>query len=1022
MTLIYVLALAALAVALAPLLVKVADRKAGYPLAAIFIVAFALLIQQFPSHDGSTASGNDPPLTYSVEWIPNLLGDGISVNFALRGDALSLFFALLALGIGSMVFIYSAAYLGRGESNTSFYTIMTAFMASILLLVLADDVFVLFIAWELVSLASFMLIARSGGTGGEQGSQRTLILTFIGGLTLLAAMAIAATHAGTTNLTEIIASDFWAEKPGLTTGIAILVAVSAFTKSAQLPFHFWLPEAMAAATPVSAFLHAAAVVKAGVYVLMRFSAVFADVAAWNWLLIVAGMATAVMASAFAIGKTDLKQLTAYSTVSHLGWIVATIGVGTPFALAAALVHTLAHALFKSSLFMLIGVVDHQTGTRDAARLGSSWRQLPFTFGSVVIAAASMASIPPLMGFISKEGMLEAFTEAPVGNAGVVILLIAAAVGAFFTFTYSARIVFDGFIDGDRDMSEVKEAPVALWLPAAIPGLLSVPLAFVAGPLLDKPISTAVGVVSEDPHLHLALWHGINVPLMISVIVLVAGIIGVVLRKKIWSAVTGKKMFVRSGNELLHDVNRALSAVGRVFASMADSLSPTRHMGYMLALIVLLAGSTTIAGLINGGIDGQPLAPRQEGTDRIFDLLPLLVVAAATFALVRTTKRINAVILIGAVGVGVTLQILMLGAPDVALTQFMVEALVVVIMMMVVRQQPANFHKTKAAKKRTAAIMAALVGVSAFLLVYFLLGRHERSEIAMWYLNEAPGITGGDNVVNTILVEFRAFDTLGELSVLGMAAIVIMAVVTSMPRYPFAPGTHPAPFSNALMNSYPLRHLLKFLVPFLIVISALVFWRGHNEPGGGFIAALIAGSAMMLAYLSYPQDKRIFPVNTPIYLTGIGVLFAVGAGLIGLLNGSFLYAFHGHWAGQHWTTAMIFDVGVYLAVLGMLSMAINALGGYLRPGMDYQQLTFNREDSPLANPVNIAEELERTEHITFQGTNDRGELIASTISLEEAKAQEKAVAASKNLAADHEAHLDELRNYPPRTAQNKKEES
>lgn len=1004
MTLIYVLALAALAVALSPLLVKVMDRKAGWPLALIFIVAFSLLLQEFPS--------TGTPLTYSKEWIPNLLGDGVGVSFALRGDALSLFFALLALGIGSMVFIYSAAYLGRGRGNTSFYTIMTAFMASILLLVLADDVFVLFIAWELVSLASFMLIARSGGAGGEQGSQRTLILTFIGGLTLLAAMTIAATQAGTTNLTEIIASDFWAEKPGLTTGLAVLVALSAFTKSAQLPFHFWLPEAMAAATPVSAFLHAAAVVKAGVYLLMRFSAVFADVVAWNWLLIVAGMATAVMASAFAIGKTDLKQLTAYSTVSHLGWIVATIGVGTPFALAAALVHTLAHALFKSSLFMLIGVVDHQTGTRDAARLGSCWRQLPFTFGSVVVAAASMASIPPLMGFISKEGMLEAFTEAPIGNTAVIILLIAAAIGAFFTFTYSARIVFDGFIDGDRDMSEVKEAPVSLWLPAALPGLMSVPLAFVAGPLLDAPISTAVGVVAEDPHLHLALWHGINLPLIISVIVLIAGVIGVVLRKQLWAAVTGKKMFVRSGNELLEDFGKAQSAAGRVFASMADSLSPTRHLGYMLALVVLLAGTTTVAGLVAGGIDGQPLAPRQEGLDRIFDLLPLIVIGASIIALTRTTKRINAVVLIGAVGIGVTLQILMLGAPDVALTQFMVEALVVVIMMMVVRQQPAKFHKTKAAKKRTAALMAALVGASAFALVYFLLGRHGRSEIAMWYLNEAPGITGGDNIVNTILVEFRAFDTLGELSVLGMAAIVIMAVVTSMPRYPFAPGTHPAPFSNALMNSYPLRHLLKFLVPFLAVISALVFWRGHNEPGGGFIAALIGGAAMMLAYLSFPRDKRIFPVNTPIYLTGIGILFAVGAGFIGLLNGSFLYAFHGHWAGQHWTTSLIFDIGVYLAVLGMLSMAINALGGYLRPGMDYEKLTFSREDSPLRNPMDVHDEVEQTGSTSYKGTNDRGELIPAGVTIEEAQAQEKAVAAQKELDADREAHLRELRSDSP----------
>ncbi|MFG6303966.1 proton-conducting transporter membrane subunit, partial [Corynebacterium hesseae] len=371
MTLLYVVLLAAVAVALAPVAVKVADRAAGYPLAGIFIIAAALLAKEFPA----LARGEE--LSYSVTWVRDVIAPGVDVNLAFRGDALGVFFAMLALVIGAVVFTYSAAYLPKGKGNVSFYVLMTAFTLSILLLVLANDVVVLFLAWELVSLASFMLIARSGKSG-EAGSQRTLILTFIGGLTLLTGVAIAATAAGTTNLEGILASDVWAERPGLTTGVAILIAASAFTKSAQFPFHFWLPEAMAAATPVSAFLHAAAVVKAGVYLLIRFSTIFHDVAAWNWLLIVAGMGTAVMSAVFAVQKTDLKKLTAYSTVSHLGWIVATIGVGTPFAIAAALVHTLAHALFKSSIFMLIGVIDHEAGSRDIRRLGVLWNKMPWT--------------------------------------------------------------------------------------------------------------------------------------------------------------------------------------------------------------------------------------------------------------------------------------------------------------------------------------------------------------------------------------------------------------------------------------------------------------------------------------------------------------------------------------------------------------------------------------------------------------------------------------------------------------------
>ncbi|MCS4492114.1 DUF4040 family protein [Corynebacterium sp. ES2715-CONJ3] len=990
MSLIVIPLLSALGVAAAPVLVRILDRRAGWPLAALFIAAAALLVP----HLDAIFSGN--ALEYSYTWIPNLLGSGIDINLALRADSLSVFFALLALCIGAVVFIYSSGYLSNGEGNTSFYTIMTAFMTSILLLVFANDAFVLFIAWELVSLASFMLIARSGGAGGEKGSQRTLILTFIGGLTLLVAMAIAATQAGTTSISGILASPFWAEKPTMTMVLAVLIAISAFTKSAQLPFHFWLPEAMAAATPVSAFLHAAAVVKAGIYVLMRFSAVFHEVLIWNYLLIIVGMTTAVVSSFFAIQKTDLKKLTAYSTVSHLGWIVATIGVGTSFALAAALVHTLAHALFKSSLFMLIGVVDHQTGTRDSQRLGSCWRNLPFTFTSVVIAASSMAALPPTFGFISKEGMLAAFEEAPFANWGVVLLLIAAAIGAFFTFTYSARIVFDGFIDGERDMSAVKEAKLSLWLPAALPGLLSLPLVVVVA-ALDRPIAAAVGTISTAPDLHLSLWHGINIPLIISIVVLVASFIGVYYRHAIWALMTHRESLPFSGNDLLQRFNQGASTVGKIFGTMADRLSPARHLAYVFGLIILLGSAVTIQGLINGGIDSVALRPRIEGTDSLIDLIPLFIIALSLLGLVRTRLRLTAVLLVGTAGIGVTFQMLMLGAPDVALTQFLVEALTIVIMMLVIRQQPDKFHPTKKRRQVFGAPIAIAMGIMTFLGSYMLLGRHERSEIGLWYLNEAPGITGGDNVVNTILVEFRALDTLGELSVLGMAAVVIAAVVTSMPRYPFYPGTHPAPFRQATVNSIPLRTLLKVLVPVLLIVSVLIFWRGHNQPGGGFIAALVAGCAMMLIYISYAHDHRIFPVAMPVYLTASGVITAVVAGFIGLSHGSFLYAIHGHIGDQHLTTALIFDVGVYLAVIGMLSMAINALGGYLRPGMEYQELNFTREKSPLWQPMKVPDSFR-----DFDPEDRHAEEAPEQHRIEEAARREAAA-----LQADTDMHQDAI---------------
>ncbi|AKK02151.1 Na(+)/H(+) antiporter subunit A [Corynebacterium epidermidicanis] len=934
-----------------PLLVKTLDRKAGWPLAALFVAAAVIMTQS--------------PASIDVPW-------ALGAHFALKADSLSTFFALLALLVGAVVFCYSAAYLPRRTGNTSFYVIMSAFMFAVLLLVLADDVITLFVGWELVSIASFLLIARSG-SGGQDGSVRTLILTFVGGLTLLTAVAIASTQAGTTNLSEILANDIWANHR-LTELLAILIAVSAFTKAAQFPFHFWLPEAMAAATPVSAFLHAAAVVKAGVYVLLRFSGIFHSEPVWNALLISVGLTTAVMGALFAIQKTDLKQLTAYSTVSHLGWLVATIGVGTPLALAAALVHTMAHALFKSSLFMLIGVVDHQTGTRDIRRLGPLVRRMPYTFGSMVVGALSMAAVPPLFGFASKEGMLAALEQSSetFGNPVFTPLLLAvAAFGALLTFTYSARIIFGSFIDGPRDMSHVKEAPVSLWLPAALPGLLSIPVAF-ALPWLDAPVDAAVAAIGLESHSHLALWHGINAPFLISLAVLVIGCIGVYFRKPLLAPIERKQLLPFTGASVLHAVTEASKRYGRLGAGVANSFSPARHLAWPFAAVITLGVAAAVTGM-----DGAGLAPRVANTDRVMDLLPFAIIVACVLSLLRTRSRISATILLSAVGVGVTLQILMLGAPDVALTQFLVELLVIVMIMMVLRHQPRGFHPVRTRRKYWSGAIAAATGVVTFFGVYTLLGRHERPKLAMWYLQEAPGISGGANVVNTILVEFRALDTMGELSVLGMAAVVIAAVVASIPR---ERGVDTQPLLEPERNALPLRHLQRLLLPVLGLLSLFIFMRGHNSPGGGFIAALVAASGFMLVYLAKPADAPVVPKRVPFILTGVGVTTALVAGFIGMTHGSFLYAIHGHFLGQHLTTSMIFDAGVYLAVLGMVSLGINALGGESRPGAD--ELPYDRPaDTPVPPPT-------VRERKTDQHDRQRARNVETALQLAQAQAATK----------------------------------
>ncbi|MDO4910773.1 MAG: DUF4040 family protein [Corynebacterium sp.] len=916
MILVSVLLLSALAIFASPLLIKLLGRRTGWFFGALYAACFGLLLQP------AKAAFDGDVISYEKPWAR--LGD-MSFDFALRGDALSFFFMLLALGVGIFVFTYSGEYFHSTKGLNSFYIFMTGFMFSVLLLVMADNVSVLFIGWELVSLGSFLLIARSG-SGGEAGATRTLILTFTGGLLLLFGLGLSVALTGTTSLHEMLASPEWAAHTGQSSAIAIILAFAAFTKAAQLPFHFWLPEAMAAATPVSAFLHAAAVVKAGVYVLLRLSQPFHDLLAWNLVLIWVGIITAVMAGFFAIQKTDLKKLTAYSTVSHLGWIVATIGVGTKTALAAALLHTLAHAMFKSSIFMLIGTVDHQAGSRDVRRLGRLYNRLPWTFAGMVIGCLSMASIPPMLGFMSKEAMLEAFTEAPLATWATGLLLLLAGIGALFTFTYTARIIFGGFVDGPRDMSEVKEAPVALWLPAALPGVLSIGV--VAGAhYLNHPLEAAVGTITDTPHLHLSLWHGITIPLIISLLVIVLGVAGVLRRKAIWESLDGHFVLPFNGNGVLLNTVRSLRNWGRFANKMADSFSPTRHLFFIFASVVLF-------GLICAVelSQGSGLMPRISGIDRWYDLIPLAIIVASVIGLVRTTDRLRAVALLSTTGVGVTLMILGLGAPDVALTQFMVELLTAVILMMVLRHQPRHFLPS-GRRVTPAAITGVVVAAVTFFGVWALIGRHEeRSPLAMWYIENGPDITGGDNIVNTILVEFRGFDTMGELTVLGMAGVAIAAVVGSIPRQKL--NEHNLPLHDAQLNSMVLRQVAKVLMPILGFLALLIFWRGHNTPGGGFIAALVAAGAIVIYYLAKGEDARVGSPNLPYYLTGIGVLIAIADGIWGFVShGSFLYALHGHALGQHWTSAMIFDAGVFLSVLGMITTALNTLGGRERAGKE-----------------------------------------------------------------------------------------
>ncbi|MGI8946496.1 MAG: DUF4040 family protein [Ornithinimicrobium sp.] len=928
MNLLWTLLILVGAVAAAPACTRWLGRDAGYPLAGIYLLATAAF---FPAAMDVMAGET---VTYSVPWVPAL-----DLNFALQADGIGVVFTFIALIIGAVVFAYSARYLHDGR-HLSFYLVMCAFTLSMVGLVLADDMILLFLSWELTSLASFLLIARSG-YGGELASLRTLIITFIGGLTMLAATVSIIARTGTTSVTEVLADPVWTTDPAFTTTMAILVLVAGFTKSAQFPFHSWLPDAMAAATPVSAYLHAAAVVKAGIFLLMRFSPAFHETPVWNYTLIITGLFTGAMAAWFAAQKTDLKKLMAYSTVSQLGLIVATIGIGTEEALAAATLHIIAHALFKSGLFMMVGVIDHAAHTRDMRRLPALYKKMPWSFAAVVLGCASMAGIPPMLGFVSKESIFTAMREAPGPEWFGWAALAGAVGGAVLTFAYCAKIVFGGFVDGTRTDIEVHEAAPSLLLPAALPIVVGLPLAIFVG-VLDTPVGQAVrAALPEVEHeVHLAFWHGLNLELALSALVIAVGMLIILNRAGLRRWVEHETLSV-DGAWMMTRMVRHLTTFGRVLVGTVRADNPTRHVAAQFTVL-----SVVIVGGVLSILATSGLAPQTPGLGRPIDALLLLVIVGGVIGLTRADSRLAATVSLSAVGITVTVQIFALGAPDVGLTQLLVEALTVLMIMLVLQKLPLRFVRAPRWGQRAAAGLAVLAGLAAGLVTWALTGRRELSAVADYYLEETYEETGGKNIVNTILVEFRALDTLGELTVLGMAGIAIIAVLSTVrdreldpdaehdhnyvpaPDIPLRPAGSTAhrAMTESWGNAVPLQMLIRVTAPLLAVISAILFLRGHSSPGGGFIAALVGSSVVALIYLSAARDHQVGPPRAPVTLIAAGVLLALATGIWGLLaKGSFLEPIHGEFAGQAISSAMVFDLGVYCAVLGLVMAAFNLLG-------------------------------------------------------------------------------------------------
>ncbi|GAB78724.1 multicomponent Na+:H+ antiporter subunit A [Austwickia chelonae] len=930
MPLVWTLLTLAVAVLIAPAACARLGRAAGWPLAGLYLIATATL---WPAVT-AVMKGTNP--TWRASWVPAL-----GVEISLRADGLGIVFALIALLIGAVVFAYSTRYLGPGP-QTSFYLVMTLFTLAMLGLVLADDLIWFFLCWELTSIASFLLIARSGHAG-EQASMRTLFITFTGGLALLVALTLIAHRTRTGSLSAALSHTVWHDDPAFAATVAALVAIAGFTKSAQFPFHIWLPDAMAAITPVSAYLHAAAVVKAGVFLLLRFTPAFHHVPTWNILLISLGLTTAALGAWFALQQTDLKKLMAYSTVSQLGLLVATIGVGTAAAVAAAVLHTIAHALFKSGLFMMVGVVDHATHTRDLRRLPQLYRAMPVSFAVTVLGCASMAGIPPMLGFASKESLLTGLLSAPGPSWTGPVAMGAAVASSVLTFAYCTKIVFGGFVDGrgDRPVEAVEKS---LLVPAALPILAGLPLGAAVG-LLDTPVGRAVDAAlpGAGGDVHLSLWHGITAELGATLLIFALGGIVVATRRALWPRLE-RPSLPWDGPAAVNALTRGLTRLGEAWSRPLAVDYPSRHVALLFAAFV----AVTLPALV-AATDAVGLPPNPAGSTRPVDILLAVLITAAVIGVCRATSRLAAVVSLSAVGALCTVQILALGAPDVTLTQLLVETLTVVMMMLVLQKLPLNFGEHPPRQRRLAVGLALGVGLAAGAATFVLNGRREHGDVAGYFQRETLDLSGGTNIVNVILVEFRALDTLGELSVLGMAGVVLVAVLSTvrdrhldpdpakrpsrgteqdepLPQLR-APGTtaHRA-ITEAWSNVLPMQLMLRLVTPLLVLLSLLIFVRGHNAPGGGFIAALVGSATIGLAYLSTSRDRQLGRPRLPLRLIGGGILVAVTTGVWGLVaEGSFLDPLSGHLGTAHLTSSMLFDVGVYAAVLGLVMVAFNLLG-------------------------------------------------------------------------------------------------
>lgn len=748
------------AAVIAPAVYRRIPKYAGALLSLFPAAVFVWLIRRMPE----VAHGHSVEQSFS--WVK-----GLGLDFALRLDGLSLLFALLISGIGTLIIFYTQGYFKGHAQQGRFLMYIIAFMASMLGVVLSNHLLVLFIFWELTSFTSYLLI----GFNHENEAARTaalqaMLVTVFGGLFLLAGMILLAQAAGTWRISEIVESGMVLQAHPHYRLILTLVCIGAFTKSAQFPFHFWLPNAMQAPTPASAYLHSSTMVKAGVYLLARLHPALGGTGEWEAILTSVGLATFLIGAFMAIGQNVLKRLLAYTTVSALGAMVMLLGIGTPAAIQAMAAFVLAHAFYKAALFMMAGGITHETDETSVDRLGGLRRAMPFSFAGALLAALSMGAVIPTLGFVAKETWLQALGDSPL------LLLVTAAVGAMYVVVGIA-VGWKPFAGRRPDGLQAHEVPVSMRIGPLVLGLGSLALALFftkeTGHMVVDPAAATIAAADMKTHLH--LWAGFNRYLLIGFGSLAGGLFlyrmrPLFLKTGAWLAGVGR--FGPDGAYRL-----ILSAVLK-FATWQTRLLQTGSLRHYIRYAVVTATVLVAAAFIRAGgfqgLDNLSAVPVR------IALVAILMILAAFFT-VHSESRLRSILCMGLVGYGMALLFTFFGAPDLAMTQLVIETLTVILLALAFYHLPPFRHGSSKGTRGVDLAIALGGGIVVMLLVLAAFDVQTPTPVSDYYLEHSYKNAHGRNVVNVILVDFRALDTLGEITVLTIAALGASALLKLRPR-------------------------------------------------------------------------------------------------------------------------------------------------------------------------------------------------------------------------------------------------